>query len=576
MEKYYTVERSQQIVLQLLKSHGIKRIIASPGTTNLTLVASAQQDPFFQMYSSVDERSAAYMACGMAAQTGEPVVLSCTGATASRNYLPGLTEAYYRKLPVLAITANQGRDKVGQLIAQNIDRSTVPNDVALLSVSVPACLREEDVAHCELKINEALLELRHRGGGPVHIDLSTTYSRDYSARELPESRVIQRYAMGDALPALPDGRIAVFVGSHATMSDSEVCAIEAFCETHGAVVLCDKTSGYYGKYKVNPALLLGQLHYHTDLSCIETLIHIGEVSGDYYGLCINPNQVWRVNRDGMLRDTFGKLTAVFEMPEDVFFSHYAGSVSCTSNELLARFSAEYDKIYAALPELPFSNIWIARKLAPQLPENSVLHLGILNTLRSWNFFPTHESIQTYCNVGGFGIDGILSTVIGSALACPEKIFYCVIGDLAFFYDLNALGNRHVPGNLRILLINNGRGTEFSNYSHPGYEFGEKAEPYIAAARHFGNQSPLLIRHYAEDLGFTYLTASDKESFEEACKHFLHPADEGTSIVFEVFTDSHAESEAVRLVLNCLNNEVEPEKPSMLRRVARKVKHILHH
>ena len=76
------------ILLALLKAHGIRKVIASPGTTNIALVASMQQDPYFQMYSAADERSAAYMACGLAAESGEPVVLSCTGATASRNYLP--------------------------------------------------------------------------------------------------------------------------------------------------------------------------------------------------------------------------------------------------------------------------------------------------------------------------------------------------------------------------------------------------------------------------------------------------------------------------------------------------------
>ena len=100
--KYYSSERSIQLLISLLKQHNIKKIVASPGTTNLSFVASLQQDSWFEMYSSVDERSAAYIACGMAAELGEPVVLTCTGATASRNYISGLTEAYYRKLPVLA------------------------------------------------------------------------------------------------------------------------------------------------------------------------------------------------------------------------------------------------------------------------------------------------------------------------------------------------------------------------------------------------------------------------------------------------------------------------------------------
>ena len=144
MEKYYTVERSQQIVLSLLKQHGIRKVIASPGTTNLTLVASMQQDPWFEMYSSVDERSAAYIACGLAAESGEAVVLTCTGATASRNYMPGLTEAYYRKLPILAITATQSENRIGQMVAQVIDRSQLPKDIAILTEHIPACRNADD------------------------------------------------------------------------------------------------------------------------------------------------------------------------------------------------------------------------------------------------------------------------------------------------------------------------------------------------------------------------------------------------------------------------------------------------
>lgn len=125
MELNYTIERNALIVVSLLKQYGVKRIIASPGTTNKVLVWSLQQDSFFEIYSSVDERSAAYLACGMAAESGEPVAITCTGATASRNYLSGLTEAYYRKLPVIAITSHQGIDRLGHLRPQKCRSQTI-------------------------------------------------------------------------------------------------------------------------------------------------------------------------------------------------------------------------------------------------------------------------------------------------------------------------------------------------------------------------------------------------------------------------------------------------------------------
>ena len=115
MKKYYSNEKNIEYLIAYLKEFNIRKVIASPGTTNLSFVASIQYDNFFEMFSCVDERSAAYMAVGMAEESGEPVVITCTGATASRNYLPALTEAYYRKLPILVITGTKTEERIGHL-----------------------------------------------------------------------------------------------------------------------------------------------------------------------------------------------------------------------------------------------------------------------------------------------------------------------------------------------------------------------------------------------------------------------------------------------------------------------------
>ena len=194
-QKFYTAEANQQILIALLKAHNIRKVIASPGTTNITFVGSVQNDPWFQVYSSIDERSAGYIACGMAAESGEPVVLSCTGATASRNYFPALTEAYYRQLPVLAVTASQHFGRVGQYVPQVIDRAPLPRDCAKLSVHIPVIHTNEDRWAYGVKINEALLELRHNGGGPVHINMETTYSNNFKIGDVPLQRIIHRYTV---------------------------------------------------------------------------------------------------------------------------------------------------------------------------------------------------------------------------------------------------------------------------------------------------------------------------------------------------------------------------------------------
>lgn len=550
METNYTDERNVQIVISLMKAHNIRKVIASPGTTNITLVASLQQDPFFQVYSSVDERSAAYMACGMAAESGEPVALSCTGATASRNYVPGMTEAFYRKLPVLAITSTQHSGRVGQYVPQVIDRTAAQNDVYRLSVQIPVIHSEEDEWACNVAVNRAMIELRRNGGGPAHINLETTYSKDFTVTELPPTRVIRNVTYGGEFPALEPGKVAVYVGAHTYWSEGLTAAVDRFCAAYDGVVICDQISNYKGKYRIFASLLCSQDALYSDIRGCNVMIHIGQVSGAE--MTPRAKTVWRVNPDGEVRDTFKKLSYVFEMEEVDFFNHYADAAGSTEEKrtYYNSWKSECDKITAKIPEdLPFSNAWIAQRTAPLLPKGCVLHLGIYNSLRNWAFAEVDESILGYSNTGGFGIDGGVSSMIGASLASPEKLFFCVIGDLAFFYDMNSIGNRFVGNNIRLMVINNGRGIEFRNYNHPAARFGEDADAYMAAAGHFGNQSRDLIRHYAQDLGFEYLTADNKETFLENQPRFLTPEIMDKPILFEVFTDTQDESDALHTMRN---------------------------
>ena len=545
---YYTNERNVQIVIALLKAHGIHRVIASPGTTNMTFVVSIENDPWFQIWSSVDERSAAYLACGMAAETGEPVVISCTGATASRNYMPGLTEAYYRKLPVLAITSTRGNHKLGHLIDQQIDRRNIPNDIAMESVTIPMVKDKEDERYCEIEANKAILALKLNGGGPAHINMYTNYSHDFTVKEIPHVNAINRHFVFDKeWPVIPqDGRIVVRVGSHANFTDEQTKAIDAFCATYDAVVCCDHTSGYRGKYEVHGQLVFGQQKWHSSLRNANLCIHIGEVSGDQF--TVNAKHTWRVSPDGELRDTFGNLRRVFMMPEIDFFNHYAkGNANYT--DYLDALNKEIEDVKNEIPNLPFSNIWMAQQMHEKLPKDCEIHFGIYHSLRSWNFFKLPIGIQAKCNVGGFGIDGGVSTMIGASLSNPNKLFIGVFGDLAFFYDMNVVGNRHVGNNVRILLVNNGKGNEFRNYGHPCYFLGDEADKYIAAAGHYGNMSNLLVKNYAENLGYEYITASNKEEFNNVVEKFLSSETSDKPMLFEVFTETEDESNALETILN---------------------------
>lgn len=561
----YTSEKNIQIIISLLKQHGIKKIIASPGTTNSSFIFSIQNDGWFEVYSSADERSAAYIACGLAAESGEPVVLSCTGATASRNYIPALTEAYYRKLPVLAITSTQNSARIGHNIPQVIDRTSIQNDIARFSGIMPSVNSKEDEWKCIINANKAILALKHNGGGPAHINLETTYSKDFSVKNLPIARKIERVSDISDYPDIPEGRIAVFCGSHKKWDVALTDAVDKFCEKYGAFVIADHTSNYKGKYGLSTSVLFSQdnpVGVNVDL-----LIHIGDVSGGYYNF--SANNVFRVNPDGEIVDTFKKLTVVFEEDEQKFFENYISLSDKNKNnhDYFNSLKEAEENLRKNIPELPFSNVWIAKNTLSEIPEGSVVHLGILNTLRSFSFFPCPTSVDVYSNTGGFGIDGCVSSLIGASLCNSNRLYFGFVGDLAFFYDMNSMGNRHIGNNLRLIVINNGKGTEFKNYNHIAASHGDETDEFVAAAGHYGNKSENLLKGYAEALGFEYFSADTKEKYLSLLPSMLS-TDSEKSIVVEVFTNDTEESLAIK-TMRTLNGEKKDvnfaiKKPSRLK------------
>lgn len=556
----YSAERNTQILLFLLKAYGIKKIVISPGTTNVCFAQSVQYDGFFEIYSAADERSAAYIACGLAEESGEPVALSCTGATASRNYIPALTEGFYRKLPIIAITSSQPRGRIGHNIPQVIDRTKTLGDIVKLSVELPIIKDAEDEWACTIDANKALIEATGEPKGPVHINLVTGYSTDFSVKQLPVARVIRKHKEIKGIEEFKDRKICIFCGTHSRWSKKQIASVDQFCQKYGAIVIQDHTGNYHGKYGIKTSIIFAQ-EKGNKLNDFDLLIHIGNISGAYYPL--TPRQVWRVNPDGEICDTFRALTDVFEMEEEAFFEGFAylqsENIFDDNNHPIGRWRDEEERLLNKVPDLPFSNLWVAKYTSKMLPEESVIHFGILNSLRSWNMFRLPDSVYAYANTGGFGIDGCVSSLIGASLSNPDKLYFGVVGDLAFFYDMNSIGNRHVGKNLRLLVINNGCGTEFMNYNHMASILGEEKRKTIAAEGHYGSKSSNLLSNYAKSLGLRYLSAHNKKEYEVAVRDFVDPENRDKSIVFEIFTDSTDESDALRIMNTLDGNKTGNER-----------------
>lgn len=554
----YTIQENVRIVIALLKQYNVRHIVVSPGGTNIPISQAVQDDPFFKCYSVPDERSAMYFAIGLHLQTGEIIATSCTSAQATRNYVPGLTEAFYKHTPILAITTAKLERFQYQDYMQAPDQCSLPKDAVKATFDLPPVTDENTRMQVYHNAKEAILELTHRNPGPIQLNIRIidALQGQFDEVQLPSIRPLERYMAWDEWPSVDScmGKVLIVIGEHRPFTERQKAAIDAFCETHNAAVYVNHLSNYHGKYSIQANLMVscgGFSKVKPDM-----LITIGGQTGDYsiYGVLhgIGNAEHWRVSEDGNYVDTYGKLTKIFECPDFFFFEKMNG-LQPSEHTYFEEWQSVNDSMNYDV-DLPFSNCYVAQQLYKLIPQNSIMNFAILNSLRCWSYFPLDPSIQGYGNVAAFGIDGCNSMLIGESMNTDELCFI-VTGDLAFFYDMNALGIRHIKNNVRILLINNGGGAEFKIMTRAWKE-NVHVEDYISANGHNGN-----ARGWAENCGFEYHSVTNKEELDNLKNTFVKPSEK--PVILEVFTSEEDEVNAMNAITSA--NQVEVPQ-NMLKKV----------
>ena len=537
---------TQQYLIAMLKAYKIKNIIASPGIQNSRFNSMVQENSDFRCISVYDERSAAYTAVGMSYESNSPTVITCTGATSSRNYLPAMTEAYYRKIPVIAITFFNPESNKYNFATQFLDRSVSQNDVKYVSVELPIINSEIDKKRCLTYINAALYNAKYLNK-PVHINCPSILDFDIDRTELPKDIWKTNYYKNDFeenLTNLKNKKIAIFIGAHNKFSEKETLSISNFAKSWNAPVFCDYVSNYNGDNKVLTYQVLNTQRFKNKPDLI---IDIGDLSDNR--ALFTGQEVWRISPNGEFKSRCDRpVSKTFHCLEKIFFDLLLNNEK-PYNNYYQEINTSIEKLKE--PELPLCNGFICQKLAQFLPKNCSLHLAILNSFKNMNYFKLDKTIETNCNVGGFGIDGAISTLIGQSLCNPEKIFFGLVGDLAFFYDMNALGQREIKNNVRIIVVNNNKGVEFR--LHPKVEpyMHDKTNVLISAAGHNKGGA----KGWAESCGFEYMCADTKDAFSNQIKDFCNK-DYEKPVLFEVFTNTKDEQEGLNLLQTYNRDKLE--------------------
>ncbi|OWK75064.1 2-succinyl-5-enolpyruvyl-6-hydroxy-3-cyclohexene-1-carboxylic-acid synthase [Flavobacteriaceae bacterium JJC] len=523
--KQFSSKRSIQILAYLLKEYEIFNIVISPGSRNAPLAIHFSETDEFNCYSIVDERSAAFVGLGMAKSEKKPVAITCTSGSASANYYPAITEAFYQNVPLLVLTADRPTDYVdifdGQTIRQKeIFEQHSYGDFQLLEDG------KENADDENFALIKKAIELCFEKQGPVHINIPLEEPLYQLVSELPNFPPVEKtlqkkqYELPSHLAAEWNlsKRILILVGTR-DYSEELQMQLTQLVKNHSVVVLTEATSNlkhpkffsHIDRYIFN----FSEEDFKTYAP--DLLVTIGQnvVSKKVKQFLrkAKPKNHWHIH-EVWQPDTFFSLTEKIETKPEVFFKKLLNFINLEPQPYFNLWDVLRDKRdlkhvdYCV--KAPFSDFKFFEILSEKLPENINLHFSNSSAIRYAQLFDFQKN-HIYCNRGTSGIDGSTSTAMGFAMKNANQTVL-VTGDLSFFYDINGLWNNYIPPYTRIIIFNNGGGDIFKIIPGPGT--ANALDEFILTKHH--KNAEYLAKHF----GFSYTKVDDEDTLSRVLDNFF--------------------------------------------------------
>ncbi len=549
-----TKKHIQQLAA-ILQAKGISDIVISPGSRSGPLVHTLATTPFFNCRNIVDERSAGYFAVGLSQALQKPVALVCSSGTSTLNYAPAVAEAFYQNIPLVVLTADRPTYWINQGENQSINQNNIYRDFSKKEFSLPMGESEKELWYAAREINECLNVSVSGNPGPVHINIPLDEPlHDLLDEDLPAVKIIEPTETQSILKEKELEKLAVvfnqaekvliLAGQQNPNQQLENLLAE-FAGKTGAVVLKEHLanlnhSDFCGSVDLLTTSLLAEniTDFQPDL-----LISFG---GQFVSKPLKqflrknrPENHWHINIGNEHTDTYQSLTKIIGTKPDTFFRQLLPLVNSKSSDFYNRWKEKEKQVNKFRDEFisqsGFCDLSVFSQIPKHIPENSVLHLGNSSPVRYAMICEPAKKVEYFSNRGVSGIDGPMSTAVGFASE-SEKINTLVLGDLSFFYDSNALWNKYVGKNLRIIVIHNGGGNIFSMIKGPGES--------PAFKEHFFTENKFSAEGIAKTFGLDYFNASTETELETALKNF-YLQEQNNAAILEVFTVAELNTKVFR-------------------------------
>lgn len=567
-------------IAELCARKSVTQAVLCPGSRCAPLTLAFSRHPEITTRTFSDERSAGFVALGMAQALKSPVVIICTSGTAAYNLAPAVAEAYFNQTPLIILSADRPSEWIAQHDGQTIFQTGIFGNHVKKSYQLPQDYEHEDnVWAINRIVNEALNLSAQFPAGPVHINAPFREPLYPSGNESAiaynkDVRVITTHSGAHALTAEEQKKIkkdwpgfhnVLLVAGQHTAHTATVHSVEALRRKHRIPVIADIISNLHEIENgiSHTDLFLGQAPQRLKESLKPDLLIT------YGNSLISKNlkiflrkypakRHWHIQAAGPVADTFKTLTDVFSTTPEVFLDYL------TTLDVRGTFESQNQQNYSKLWEAEerravrvvedffredeLSEVGMVRALLKGLPDASNLHLANSMSVRYANFIGLEagkRGIEVFSNRGTSGIDGCTSTAVGHSLLSGKPNFL-ITGDLAFFYDRNAFWHNYPLPNLRILLLNNHGGLIFNMLEGPS--------SMPEAQEYFITRQMLEARKLCEEFGFELLRADHPKTAKNYLKDFLS-FDKQTKVM-EVETDTSVNKQVLESLKTKIKNSYD--------------------
>ena len=530
----------------ILKQKGANHVIICPGSRNAPLIQVFERDDEFDCFSIVDERSAAYVALGMAKESGKPSVVVTTSGTAVLNLGPAVAEANNQGIPLILLTGDRPDEYPPQFTNQKINQEQIFPGNAAGSFSLPEKIEDEDhldeiMSGIAAQIDEACFVKK----GPLHINIplldplyeeipkDSLLGNKHDVEE-PKTKTADHFSPSDAekiIESLEQGRKILILAGTGEYPEFLQQSLSTLVSNYQVTVVAEHLANLPATFTIGlPELLLTGRSEETRKALEPDLVitmgsHIVSKQLRLFVQGLNNVPVIVTNRLGaesyrLRADSFGFLPS----PEKKNIEQ--------ENTYFPIWKKEQDqaieKANRFVNHTGFNNLTVIKTILEKVPGGTTIHLGNSAVVRYSQLFPSRGDLKYMSNRGTSGIDGCISTAVGAALVSSHQ-HLAIVGDLSFVYDSNALWNRNFPGNLQIVVINDKGGGIFRLLNGPDrMSFFDE----FSVTHH-----PVSFWHLVKAFDLNILQANEDYTLDDAIKKLF-----STGSKFSVFEIETAESE----------------------------------